>query len=412
MRRRWRAMTAAVILAMLAPALASGQSAIQWVFHAGATAPADGTEMPAEYFSTIGVQVEGTFVGTVQFQKKTKDATTWAAVQCTNVTDRSADTEATGPGYWECPGGAYRFKAPVTAYSSGTIVVTGTGTTAVSSRGSGGGGLSLPGTIVHADEGTPVKFYGTGVQTNNGWQFGQGSDGVPFMSAIVGGVVDGVDYYRKCGAGFECGFKDSAGTKRLTVAGTGGALTNVTFNAEATGNNITLKRHKWFPAAACVGTTPSTIWDLPATNPAVAVCRSPTNTTKGVLEFADGVNALTAQITEFLNEDWVGAIEATIVWQSGSTLTDTVVWMLALACAGEGESDNPAFTDDAFTADANKATANQYNLTAVNTITTTGTCAANKLMHVRVKRDPGHASDTLVATAQLVGVALKLREAQ
>lgn len=58
------------------------------------------------------------------------------------------------------------------------------------------------------------------------------------------------------------------------------------------------------------------------------------------------------------------------------------------------------------------ATAHQYNTTAANTITTTGTCAAGKIMHVRLKRDAGHASDTLPATAMLVGLSLKMREAQ
>lgn len=188
-------------------------------------------------------------------------------------------------------------------------------------------------------------------------------------------------------------------------------LTNTTFDTEATGNVFTYKKYKWIPAGVCQNTTPSTPWDLPTASPAVAACRTGTNTTKGVLDFADG-SSLTAQYNEYLNEDWTGAIDATIIYEANSTSTNNTVWKLAIACAGDADADDPAFTDDEFTADAGKATAHQYNATAANTITTTGTCAAGDMMHIRVKRDATHASDNLAATARLVGVSLKLREAQ
>jgi hypothetical protein len=205
---------------------------------------------------------------------------------------------------------------------------------------------------------------------------------------------------------------DMAGTNdTFMFAAKAVTKTNLTLDAEGTGNTITIKRHKWIPAAGCNNATAGTIWDLPASNPAVAACRTGTNTTKGVLEFADGAS-LSAQYTDFLVDDWSGNIDAQVVWQSGSTSTNNVVWQIAIACAGDADADDPAFTDDEFTADANKATANQYNKTASNTVTTTGTCAAGDVMHVRIKRDAAHASDNLAATAQLVGVYLKLREAQ
>lgn len=193
------------------------------------------------------------------------------------------------------------------------------------------------------------------------------------------------------------------------AAGTG---TNLTFDTEGTGNSFTYKRYKWFPAGGCNNATSGPAWHLPTSNPAVSACRTGTNTTKGVLEFADGANALTAQLTDYLNEDWSGAIDATVIYEADSTSTNNTVWQLAIACAGDGESDDPAFTDDEFTADAGKATAHLLNATAANTITTTGTCAAGKIMNIRLKRDPAHASDTLAATAKFVGLSLKMRETQ
>lgn len=119
------------------PLTAWSQSSLPFVFHAGATATANGTVMQADYYSGVHVQVEGTFVGVVTFEAKTKDASGYALVQCTNRSDGSRVTETDVPGYWDCPGGAYNFRARISSYTSGTIVVTGTGTTAVSSRGGG-----------------------------------------------------------------------------------------------------------------------------------------------------------------------------------------------------------------------------------------------------------------------------------
>ncbi len=146
---RWSRCWIGIVVAWLAlwPGLGLAQSSTSFTFHAGATAVANGAVLSAANFSTIIVQVEGTFVGTVQFQKKTKSGSAYVAVQCTDANDRTmVSTTADSPGYWECPGAAYSFRAAVTAYTSGTIVVTGMGSTAVTSRGgtgTGGGASTL-----------------------------------------------------------------------------------------------------------------------------------------------------------------------------------------------------------------------------------------------------------------------------
>lgn len=254
-----------------------------------------------------------------------------------------------------------------------------------------------------------AALFGNG--TNKWALYNDPTDGLQHI-CVVAGVANACNYIRKLAAGKYVEFQNSSGTNIGRLTESTGAWTNFTINTEGTGNTITLKKYLWLPAGGCNGSTASTAWDLPTSNPAVAACRTGTNTTKGVLEFADGANALTAQWHELLSEDWTGTIDASIVWQSGSTSTNNVVWQLAIACSTDGASDDPAFTDNVFTADANKATANQYNYTSANVITTTGSCAAWSMMHVRVKRDPAHASDNLAATAQLVGVSLRLREAQ
>jgi len=188
-----------------------------------------------------------------------------------------------------------------------------------------------------------------------------------------------------------------------------GTLTNKTIDAEGTGNVITIPRRLWFPAAGCNNATAGSIWDLPTSNPAVAACVTGTNTQKGVLDFADGANTLSAQITYKLPSTWTGTVDANIKWFSATT-TGSVVWQLATICVADAETDDPAFNTASTVTDAAKGTTNQTNDAAITTVTVTG-CAAGELMHVKILRDPTNGSDDHAATARLIGVELVIREA-
>lgn len=186
-------------------------------------------------------------------------------------------------------------------------------------------------------------------------------------------------------------------------------FTNKTYDAEATGNVLTIPTRTWFPAAGCNNATAGSVWDLPTSNPAVAACKTGTNTQMGVLDFADS-SSLSAQVHLKLPSTWTGAIDANVKWMTTATTGD-VVWQIALACVADAETDDPAFTDQLFTADTAKGTTNQTNDASKTGITTTGSCAAGELMHIRIKRDSADAGDTLAATARLLGVEIVLREA-
>lgn len=190
-----------------------------------------------------------------------------------------------------------------------------------------------------------------------------------------------------------------------------GAWTNMKLDAEGSNNSITIKKYKYFDFVACQAGVATVIMDLPSSNAPTGVCKGSTYV-KGVLEFPDGATDLSALIKWYLNEDWLGAIDATMIWESASTSTNNVLWGIAIACAGPGDNSDPSFTDDDFSADANNGTANTYNATAANTVTTTGTCTAGDMMHIRIKRRLSQAGDTLAATAQGIGLSLKLRETQ
>lgn len=186
-------------------------------------------------------------------------------------------------------------------------------------------------------------------------------------------------------------------------------LTNKTLDAEGTGNVITVPRRLWFPAAGCSNATAGPIWDVMPTTGAVAACITGTNTQKGVLDFADGATVYQAQVTHRLPSTWTGTVDANIKWLTTAIAGD-VVWQLATICVADAETDDPAFNTASTVTDAAKGTTNQTNDAAITTVTVTG-CAASELMHVKIFRDPAHASDTLAATARLIGVELVIREA-
>jgi hypothetical protein len=185
-------------------------------------------------------------------------------------------------------------------------------------------------------------------------------------------------------------------------------LTNKILDCEGTGNVCTIPKRIYFPAAGCNNATAGSVWDLPTSNPAVPACKTGTNSQMGVLDFADSSN-LSAQITYMLPTTWTGTMDARIKWLTSATSGD-VVWQLATICVADAETDDPAFNTASTVTDTAKGTTLQTNDAAITTVTVTG-CAAGELMHLKIQRNAAHASDSLAATAGLIGVELTIREA-
>ena len=186
-------------------------------------------------------------------------------------------------------------------------------------------------------------------------------------------------------------------------------LTNKTLDVEGTGNVVTTLSKIWLPGASCQNATATLLWDTPTTSPAVAACITGTNTQKGVADFADAAN-LSLQLTLLLPADFTGAVDAKFKWLT-TAITGDVVWQLATICVADAETDDPAFNTASTVTDTAKGTANQTNDASIASVTITG-CAAGELLHLKLSRDSAHASDTLAATARLVGLELTLRRAQ
>lgn len=201
------------------------------------------------------------------------------------------------------------------------------------------------------------------------------------------------------------------GTDTYVGRATTDTLTNKTVDAEATGNSITIPVNVWLPGAGCNNATASSFWDLPTATPAVATCVTGTNTQKGVLAFADTTGGFSAQNEYLLPDDFTGNIDAKIIWSTSAT-TGNAKWSLSTICTAVAatETDDAAFNTASTVTTAAPGTANRLQTSAITSLTATG-CAAGEFLHLKVFRDGNDASDTIAATANLLGVELKIRRA-
>lgn len=96
-------------------------------FQSGATGTGNGTALEVGGLGAVGVQVEGITVATVIFEG-TIDGSTWYAIRAMNKNSGAVASQATADSIWELPvTGLQQVRARISAYTSGTITVTGLG---------------------------------------------------------------------------------------------------------------------------------------------------------------------------------------------------------------------------------------------------------------------------------------------
>ena len=187
-------------------------------------------------------------------------------------------------------------------------------------------------------------------------------------------------------------------------------LLNTVYNAESTGNILTLTEKLWIPAAICNNATPSSpLWSFPTSNPGVPACHTGASHTQlGTMDFADSAN-LSAQMHLKLPSDWTSTVDVKFVWFTSATSGD-VVWQLSTICRADAEVAEAAFNTASTVTDTAKGTTLQLNDASITGVTVTG-CAAGELLLLKVQRDSSHGSDTLAATARLIGMEIAYRRA-
>lgn len=169
----------AVILAMLLvliTSLVSGPSSSAWadpparpaqyyfVLQSAAHAAGDGTIIDVTGLSSLTVTTTGTFVGTITFYAST-DAANFFEIEGVSPSDKTiTGTTMTGAGSRVFPlRSAQKFKAKITAWTSGNITITGSGNASPAwSLGGGGGGLTLGAAVPSATPYSMLHIDGSG----------------------------------------------------------------------------------------------------------------------------------------------------------------------------------------------------------------------------------------------------------
>ncbi len=168
---------------------------------------------------------------------------------------------------------------------------------------------------------------------------------------------------------------------------------------------------EWWPLAICfdVGGTPSGYEDFAwGTNNANMICTVGSNTAFAAKGFPDATTTY-AQRQTLLPSDWTGALDVKFVWYTSAT-TGNVVWQIQTACSASSETLDPSWNTASTVTQAAQGTTNRQSVATISAVTTTG-CAAGELLFVRVFRDASHVSDTLAATANLIGLQVTYRRA-
>jgi len=136
-----------------------------------AVATGNGVVFDVGDLASLVMQVTGTFVGTVTFEA-TVDQTNWVAVQTINLNDGTVGTTGTAAGLYACVvAGLKQVRARISAYTSGSITVTGFGSSA-------GSGPTLQ---------TLTYLLASGARA------GAGSEAQVFTKGIIAGAVAGTD---------------------------------------------------------------------------------------------------------------------------------------------------------------------------------------------------------------------------
>lgn len=200
-----------------------------------------------------------------------------------------------------------------------------------------------------------------------------------------------------------------AASDTLVGKATTDAFTGKTYNAEGTGNVLTLPFTVWFPAAVCdPAGAYAPLWSTAAATVPGMSCLGGTNVEAAQLDFADGSDGRAWQSFK-LPSDWTGAVDLKLFWKTSATSGD-VKWDLQTVCPADNEDTDPAMNAAQTITDTAKAVANRLNLATQTGLTTTG-CGPDEWFVLKVHRDGTASGDTIAATAHLIGVEFTYRRA-
>jgi hypothetical protein len=124
------------------------------------------------------------------------------------------------------------------------------------------------------------------------------------------------------------------------------------------------------------------------------------------MDFADG-STLAGMAQVAMPSDWdAGTITAQFFWAADSASANSVVWDCAAMALADSDALDTAFGTAVTVTDANNAQLDLNISAATAAITVGNSPAAGELVFFRIRRVGGDGSDTLAATARLLGVMI------
>lgn len=413
----------ACLLAVATPAFAQKSQAIEYddfQLHNARATTHDGTFVSVDRSNTVSfdVLISGTSA-TVVFRVSGAASNGWQELLCYPSDSTSGQTSVTASGLYTCNvAGGNVVSARVDECTSCSVSVVARRTTAVLGGGSSGGSTSWASLLATGAMGTsetvPFSIRGIGGQSTNGWDFYQSSGGVWTDVCIVSSVPNACHYIRQLSATYTFEIRNASATAIFTVSNDTGALTNVTLNAEGTGNTITIQEEVWWDVAACQNTTASLIWDVPTANSPAAACDTGSNTQKAYASF-DATTDESFEMNWVLPTGWTGAIDMHFIWKAAAT-SGAVGWCAQLIRVADGATSDPAYPAQASgncVSDTAKGTTLQENRANITGVTCTS-CAAGDHVYVRISRDAngGAVTDDMAGDAHLMKVGRTWRVAK
>jgi hypothetical protein len=195
-----------------------------------------------------------------------------------------------------------------------------------------------------------------------------------------------------------------------TTVQASGIVTGLIYNAEGSGNLLTMPVTVDFKAAGCNNATAAFGWDTPTTSAPTSVCLGTTGL--GALRFADG-STTTAQTSFHLPvlANVSNSFDVVLTYTGDTSSTNNIRWSIALGCTADGESVSaPSYNTATATNSAGPATTPNRKVLAVTGLSVTN-CAAGETMFVQLQRVGADAGDTYAGNADALDLELTYRKA-
>lgn len=272
--------------------------------------------------------------------------------------------------------------------------------------GAAGGGVGSPGgSDTHCQFNDAGGFGG-----DAGCLYDKTTDVLTVLGGLIGGDcgINCLTWNTSAITGFKTWIAPNVdGT--ITLNESTGTFTNKTFDAEASGNTLTIPFKITLPAAGCDASTAGTAWDLPTAGGMGKDCLG-TGARFGVLTAADSATSAAFNHTR-VPPDLTGAVDVLVTYTGSTSSGNNIRTQVSIACVGENEDLlSPTFNTASAQNTAGPTTAGQKK-TVTFTAVSVANCTPGEYGFLKLERIGADAGDTYTGVAQYLSVEITARRA-